>query len=124
MHHEILRRIHAAGGERVSIKQGIKARRTAARRAKVEAVWEAFKSRDLSFSYKDFIVVFAEMFGKAGQPTKMQLKLDLNAVAGAVFTTQSPIAGIDYRNDMSWMGAIKETIYYHRPFEQIKMEEE
>lgn len=106
------------------MKKGIRARQTAARRAKVEAVWEAFRSRDLSFSYKDFIVVFAEMYGKAGQPTKTQLKLDLNATVGHVFRTQAPVAGIDYRHDMSWMGAITETIYYHKPFDTIKMEEE
>jgi hypothetical protein len=99
---------------------GIKARQTAARRAKVEAVWEEFKSRDLSFSYKYFLVVFAEMFGKAGQPTKNQLKLDLNAVVGHVFTLQAPVSGIDYRNSMSWMGAIKETIYYHKSFAIVR----
>uniref|UniRef100_A0A2V0RJX2 Uncharacterized protein n=1 Tax=viral metagenome TaxID=1070528 RepID=A0A2V0RJX2_9ZZZZ len=107
---------------------GIKARRTTARRLKVEVVWEALKERDLSFSYKDFLVVYQEMFGKAGQPTRQQLKSDIRSLGVRVWTTQAPVAGTDFRTSLSWLGAVTETIYYHRPFESIDttslMEEE
>lgn len=99
---------------------GIRATKTARRRAKVEKVWDAFKERDLSFSYKDFLVVFTEMFGKTGAPTKQQLLSDLRSFAGYVNTTQALVAGVDYRHDLSWVGAIRETIYYHGTFGEVE----
>lgn len=103
---------------------GIRAKKTAARRAKVEKVWMAFLERDLSFSYSDFLRVFIEMFGKTGAPSKHQMKSDIMSFAGYVDVMQSPVAGSDFRNDHNWVGRLQETIYFHRPFNPIGLEEE
>ena len=94
--------------------KGISARRTRVRRAKFVTVWDAFKERDLSFTYKDFLDVWTDMYGRF-PPTNGQFNSDLAWLGrnhARVYRTRCVVPGIDYRTSMAWLGPVEETVYY------------
>ena len=103
--------------------KGISARRTRVRRAKFVTVWDAFKECDFSFTYKDFLDVWTDMYGRF-LPTNGQFNSDLAWLGRnhvRVYRTRCVVPGIDYRTSMAWLGPVEETVYYHTVFPQDRI---